>query len=135
MNRTKLFQKLFLTAALLASASALAMSSRKAEDILVVITNAAPAPAVITNAAPAPVIIESAPVSIQSVVAAGSFVRPAIACGPQGKLAVSAEGPGMGSLHLWVWDGNNWSGGQVVTASASTAKRTYVSDVVMDADG
>jgi hypothetical protein len=77
----------------------------------------------------APVIIDTPaenPVVKESLIAQGSFVRPAISVADDGTVYVSAEGPGMGSVWLYTLKNNKWSGGQVVTASAATAKRTYV---------
>lgn len=68
-------------------------------------------------------------------VAAGDFVRPAIAVGQNGQIAVAAEGPKMASVHLWTWSGREWEGAQIATASAETAGRCYVPDLAIDAAG
>lgn len=135
-----------ILSAFLISCSATAMTSRQAADIAkAAATNAvlqaaltnAPAPAV-TNAPP-PVFtnaVESAPVQAPSefvfrTIAAGTFIRPAIAIGPDGRLYVAAEGPGMASVHSYVTDAKGrWTGKQVVTASRQTALRTYCVNVL-----
>lgn len=88
-----------------------------------------------TNSLPdAPVVTNDAPVTPPTVtpglIAAGSFVRPAIALGPDGTLYVAAEGPGMASVHLYTGKAGKWAGGQIVAASKDTAGRCYVPDVV-----
>ena len=83
---------------------------------------------VITNV----VVVESPPVQAPSVtgeslVAAGSFVRPAIAVGTDGAIYVAAEGPKMGSIAQWTSaDGKKWVAGKVVVGTMQTAMRTYV---------
>lgn len=73
--------------------------------------------------------------SPSDLVAAGDFVRPAIAVGQDGKIAIAAEGPKMASVHVWTWSGRKWDGAQIATASAETAGRCYVPDVAVDDAG
>jgi hypothetical protein len=83
---------------------------------------------IVTNA---PVTTNTPPVVVtppasgkETVIAQGSFTRPAIYVSD--KVYIAAEGPKMGSVYYWV----NGSGGLIVTASKQTALRTYIPDVV-----
>lgn len=70
-----------------------------------------------------------------STVAPGEWVRPTIAIGPGGRIAIAAEGPKMASIHLWLWTRDGWQGTEIARASKETAGRCYVADAVYDADG
>jgi len=65
----------------------------------------------------------------EGVVAAGAYTRPAISIGPKGVVRVAAEGPKMGSIHLWTWTGKAWDHVEIVRSSPSTASRVYVPDI------
>lgn len=84
---------------------------------------------------------ESAPVlapasfSWTEQIAIGSFARPVVACGKNGTVFVAVEGAGMGSISLYNWKEGKWAGGPIVKAGTSTAKRTYVPDIAVDAGG
>lgn len=132
---------LLLTAILAAPGLASAMSSRQAGDILAAVTNAATQPAV-TNVAPAPAPAPAQPAQAPSteLVAAGDFYRPAIAMGKNGMIAVAAEGPRLGSVHLYTLPAGakKWTGGVVMQTQRGgtlNCSRIYVPDVAVDSDG
>jgi hypothetical protein len=134
MNRRQFYSIFYST---LITYSALAMTSRQAVDAVKASVTGA---LVQASAASTTNYVESAPAEMTvkaagAVVAAGTFVRPVIAAGPDGRLYVAAEGPGMASIVLYVFDGKRWSGGTVVTASMATALRCYVPDIEVGADG
>jgi hypothetical protein len=88
---------------------------------------------------PQPVVVESAPMQAATAISAGTFARPAIACGSDGRLYVAAEGAGMQSIWLYVQDkAGKWGGGQVAKSERGglvNSSRVYVPDIVVDADG
>lgn len=86
-----------------------------------------------------PVVVESAPVQADTAIAAGTFARPAIACGADGRLYVAAEGAGMQSGWLYVQEKSGKWVGELIAKSERgglvNASRVYVFNIVVDADG
>lgn len=100
------------------------------------VTNSAPA---VTNVAPVVVAPPAIPAPSAGVIAQGSFARPCIAVGKDGKIYVASEFPAVTGIGLWVYDGKAWKGGQVVKTDKSnpkqSASRSYIPTIAVDADG
>ncbi|MFZ4394192.1 MAG: hypothetical protein ACOYOU_01040 [Kiritimatiellia bacterium] len=133
----------FLTAfasLVLVAFSLSAMTSKQAIDLLKASVPSNATPAAVTNSVesapvqvPAAGTIESTPSALpgNEMVAAGSFARPNIAVGANGKIFVAAEGPGMRSVWRYTTTGTGaWKGRQFVQGTLQTALRTYVVNII-----
>jgi hypothetical protein len=76
----------------------------------------------------APVAVPEVVDSQASLVAVGTFARPAIGY-HAGTWTVAAEGAGMASIWVYRLQGGKWIGGEAVHGSAQTADRVYVPSV------